>query len=222
MEKQMNINEEHISVTRTARYFWLGDINAELTEVWFVCHGQGQLGSFFLKNFEAVSAPSRLIVAPEGLSRFYLDGMSGRVGAIWMTKEDRLNEINDYINYLDALYDHIFAQVEREAVRVHVLGFSQGVATVCRWLGLGKARAEQLTLWAGQIPPDLDLNTRKPAFERMRLSIVIGSSDPYADEGFILSEEQRLSDHGLTYQRINFDGGHNLNSDVLKALASPV
>ena len=36
-------------------------------------------------------------MAPEGLSRFYLEGFSGKVGATWMTREDRLNDIDNYL-----------------------------------------------------------------------------------------------------------------------------
>src|ERR1051325_10016453 len=52
----------------------------------------------------------RRLVAPEGLSRFYLSerATERRVGASWMTREDRLAEIADYLGYLDAVYDDVF------------------------------------------------------------------------------------------------------------------
>ena len=94
------MEEHHLAATRTARYFTLGG-GAGVHHVWFVLHGYGQLASALLRNFEGLANPSRLIVAPEGLSRFYVDPIASgpaarrRVGASWMTREDRLIEIED-------------------------------------------------------------------------------------------------------------------------------
>lgn len=73
-------------------------------------------------------------MAPEALNRFYLEGFAGRVGATWMTKEERLQEIDDYVNYLNQLYKTILANTDTSEITVNILGFSQGVATVCRWI----------------------------------------------------------------------------------------
>ena len=130
----MQRKEHHIRVTRTARYYTLGDIEGNPQEVWFVLHGHMYLARQFIRYFRALEDPGRLIVAPEGLSRSYVNHEERRVGASWMTKEDRLNEIADYVNYLDELYRHLFESLSRSSVRVHVVGFSQGAAGhVCSW-----------------------------------------------------------------------------------------
>ena len=67
-------------------------------------------------------------MAPEGLSRFYLDAGAGKVGASWMTKEDRAHEIEDYLSYLEQVRAAIIPPVP-----LTILGFSQGVATAARW-----------------------------------------------------------------------------------------
>jgi hypothetical protein len=85
----MNISSKHITVKKTARYFILGEAGPFTRQVWFVCHGYGFLGGDFLKNFEALNEKEHLVVASEGLHRFYLYGTGGKVGASWMTKEDR-------------------------------------------------------------------------------------------------------------------------------------
>src|SRR5206468_3354730 len=74
-------------------------------------------------------------------------------GASWMTREDRLHEIDDYVRYLDAVH----AQVASGKARVTALGFSQGTATACRWAAFGSARIDRLIVWGGEVPPDLDL-----------------------------------------------------------------
>ena len=103
-----------------------------------------------------------MIVAPEALNRFYLSreggraGASARVGATWMTREDRLAEIDDYVRYLDDLHREITEGQQRKNVRVTALGFSQGTATAARWLVHGTARIDRLVLWAGLLPPEIE------------------------------------------------------------------
>src|SRR6266550_1297389 len=135
------VSEHHLSVARTARYYTLGEPGA--TEVWFVCHGYGQLAGRFLRRFEPIADGSRLVVAPEGLNRFYVGSGEHRdqpVGATWMTREDRLNEIADYVKYLDAVYADVFGG-KPTAARVRALGFSQGAAPGTR--GVTRATAQQ-------------------------------------------------------------------------------
>src|SRR5215213_7354677 len=127
------MHEHHLSVTRTARYYTLGPLDGAPREVWVVCHGFGQLASRFLRHFDAIDDGTRLVVAPEALQRFYLDELKipaaeRRVGATWMTREDRLADINDYVGYLDALCEELFRRVPRGSARLVVLGFSQGVS----------------------------------------------------------------------------------------------
>ena len=153
------LKEHHIGVSRTARYFTLGNSSSGVGEVWFACHGYGQVASRFLEKLRVLDDGHRYLVAPEGLSRFYLSESptERRVGASWMTREDRLAEIEDYVRYLDAVYAAVFESLDRAGVTVHALGYSQGASTVSRWAALGKAKIDRLTLWGGEFPPDLDL-----------------------------------------------------------------
>ncbi len=215
-----SITEHHISVTRTARYFTLGSPTADLRQVWFVCHGYGQLAQFFLRTFRALDDGSRLIVAPEGLSRFYLNSTGGRVGATWMTREDRLNEIQDYIAYLNKLSDQILSQINANKTRLIVLGFSQGTATAMRWVCDGKIKPDRIILWAGGIPPDIDLGLFQELFRCSPLKLVIGNQDEYINPAMVQEAEQRLKSNGIPYHLISFDGTHQLNDEILNQLAS--
>ena len=145
------MQEHTLTTPRTARYFTLG-VPERANDLWFVCHGYGQLAARFLERFRPIETGQRCIVAPEGLSRFYLSESPSerRVGASWMTREDRLHEIDDYVRYLDAVY----GALQPRAAKVTVLGFSQGTATACRWAALGSARIDRLILWGGEVPPD--------------------------------------------------------------------
>jgi predicted esterase len=216
------MQEHRLAVSRMARYFTLG--GGEPREVWFACHGYGQLASRFLEKLRVLDDGHRLLVAPEGLSRFYLSESptERRVGASWMTREDRLAEIEDYVQYLDAVYADIFGSLDRARVTVHALGFSQGASTVSRWAAMGKARVDRLILWGGELPPDLDL-AREPAAARLRaarLTLVYGRSDDFITAKVVQTIAARLRQHGIPYDEIPFDGGHEVNEAVLRDLAS--
>ncbi len=107
------MKENHLKITKTARYYTLGELNDQTENVWFVIHGYGQLAEFFIKKFNVLNDGKTLIIAPEALSKFYLKEFTGRVGATWMTREDREHEIEDYINYLNTLYDTVLKNIDR-------------------------------------------------------------------------------------------------------------
>jgi len=216
--------EHHIGVSRTARYFTLGEKPQGVAEVWFACHGYGQLAARFLEKLRALDDGRRHLVAPEGLSRFYLTESSAerRVGATWMTREDRLAEIDDYVRYLDAVYDDVFRRIDRARVTVHALGFSQGAATVSRWTAMGKSRIDRVILWGGEFPPDLDLAGADVAgrLRAARLTLVYGRSDEYITPKVLARATEQLGAHDIPYREIPFSGGHELNEAVLKELAA--
>ncbi len=217
------MQEHHLSVNRTARYFTLGSSSRGVAEVWFLCHGYGQLAARFLEKLRVLDDGRRYLVAPEGLSRFYLSESPAerRVGASWMTREDRLAEIDDYVPYLDAVSADVFRSLDRVRVTVHALGYSQGAATVSRWVAMGKAKIDRLTLWGGEFPPDLDLtvDTVVSRLQAAHLTLVYGRSDEYITPKVVQAVTTRLRQHGIPYQEIPFDGGHELNEAVLKELA---
>ena len=219
------MQEHHISVTRTARYYTLGEISRGVAEVWFVCHGYGQLAERFIRHFAALDDGTRLVVAPEALARFYLGEVTGpsadrKIGASWMTREDRRSEIDDYVRYLDALFQEVLRRLEPRASRVTALGFSQGAATVSRWATLGKSRVDRLVLWGGELPPDPDLAAVADRLRAVRLTLVYGRQDEYFTSKVIAATEARLREQAIPYEVVVFDGGHELNETALKRLGA--
>ncbi len=216
------MQEHRLAVSRTARYFTLGENSGAVGEVWFACHGYGQLAARFLEKLRVLDDGRRYLVAPEGLSRFYLSESptERRVGASWMTREDRLAEIEDYVQYLDAVYADVFRLLDRAPVTAHALGFSQGASTVSRWVALGKARIDRLILWGGEFPPDLDLtlDTTVGRLRAARLALVYGRSDEYITPKVVSGIGERLRQHGIPCEEIPFAGGHELNEAVLRGL----
>ena len=182
-------------------------------------HGYSQLAARFLRHFEPLDDGARLIVAPEGLSRFYLTDSptERRVGAAWMTREDRLAEIEDYVRYLDAVYEDVLRLVDRARIKVTALGFSQGATTACRWAGLGASRIDRLVVWGGEVPPDLDLARLKDR----RLTLVYGARDGFFTSKVVAATEKRLREHGVPYESVPYDGGHEIDAAVLRKVALP-
>jgi len=217
--------EHHIKVQRTARYYTIGEPGDQTREAWFVCHGYNQLAGEFIREFETIADATRVIVAPEALSRYYLATEPGfhsaeaKIGATWMTRADRDVEIADYVAYLDDLYDEIFTRVRRSEVSVTVVGFSQGGATANRWLTRGRARADRLIMWGALLATDSDLNHAATFFRDVKLTIVYGKRDQFADEGMIANYEKLLREKNVPYELVTFDGGHRMDRATLAALA---
>ena len=208
------MKEHHIRVRRSARYHVLGD-PASAQAIWIVLHGYGQLARYFLNKFEGI-APDIAFVAPEGLSRFYLDEGHQRVGATWMTREDREMEITDQREYLDSLVEEL--RKTNPTVPVKVLGFSQGVATACRWSLGGRTRVSRLVLWAGSIPPEPSATELGKGWADIRVDVVLGTSDPYQGDKELQAMTARLDMAGVQHEVHRFTGGHTLEPVLLARL----
>ncbi|SFP80770.1 alpha/beta hydrolase [Hymenobacter arizonensis] len=214
------MTEHHLAVTRTARYYQLGELSESTTRVWFVCHGYGQLAAYFIRHFAFLTEadPHTVVVAPEGLSRFYLSGNGGRVGASWMTRDDRLHEIEDHIGFLNQLAGQVLAACSAD-VQVTVLGFSQGTATVSRWLDQAAFRPAHLVLWAGGFPEDLARAIAAPLLHQLPLTLVVGTDDEYVSAEKIAQQQAQLEALGATPRLLTFAGKHQLDRRVLEELA---
>lgn len=199
--------EHRLAVTRSARCFTLGP--AAPNEAWVVLHGYGQLAARFLCGLAPLARPDRLLVAPEGLSRHYLDGGSGRVGASWMTKEDREAEIRDYLAYLEQVRTELAPPVP-----LTILGFSQGVATAARWAVATVPAPVRLIAWGGLLPEDVPA----AALARVRVTCVVGERDEWATPDRVEAQAAQLRPTGVTIDVHRFAGGHEIPSQALALL----
>jgi predicted esterase len=210
-----------VQVTRTARVATLGSPRS--AAVWWVgLHGYGQLAADFAASVEPIVAPDRCVVAPEGLSRFYVDGLDAheKVGASWMTREARAHEIEDYVAYLDAAVQHLRPDGHDPSIRV--LGFSQGAATASRWALLGETTVDRLVLWGGAPAHDLDLAAHADRLRALDLTMVVGTEDPHVTAERREAVRRQLARHDVPVTVHTFEGGHRLDDETLEAVvASP-
>ena len=211
------MKEKNIDFSFKANYAVSGGPDSECEEVIFVFHGQGQLSRYFIRKFESVQTGKSKIVAPEGLSRYYLEGFTGRVGAIWMTREKRETDINNYINYLKEVYHRELEMVSQQA-RIHMIGFSQGAATVTRFAMAEGIKLDSLNLWAGIFPPDLNFDEAGRKLSEIKVNVLYGSHDPYITESRIEEMHELVNKLKITPEIIKYEGDHSIDPTSLKNL----
>lgn len=209
------MKEIQIETKKTARIYFSGDINNQTNEVIIACHGYAQLSQYFIKKFEGITSKNRVVVAPEGLSKFYWKGMKGRVVASWMTKEDRENEIKDYIYYLNQVYEMIKAKNNNS--KITAFGFSQGSSTITRWLAQKnyKIDCERIILWSGSFPMDV---VNAPVFKTIPFTYLFGNEDEYYSKERVLELKSTLNNHGINPDFKEFEGGHKIYEEALAKL----
>lgn len=207
----MNTTEGHIKFEKSGRFFTYG--NPDTAEHLLVAlHGYGQLASFFIRKFHVLDPNKYFIVCPEGLHRFYQTGTSGRVGASWMTKEDRLMDIADYISFLDALMTDLNTKYSFQ--NKTLLGFSQGGATASRWIGYGQHEFDVFMLWAAVFPTDMN-PTSKLKFTSLKNYFVIGTADEYTSLEKAEEYHKALNNEHIQFEFVKFEGNHSINSELL-------
>ena len=211
------IESHQIKVERTAHYYTIGQPGPKVKYLIIACHGYGQLAQFFIRKFDVLAREDTLIVAPEGLSRFYWQNGAGKVVASWMTKEDRLSEITDYANYLEQLHQQ-YLELLAPDVKTILFGFSQGCATVVRWPMTHFPAFDTLVLWGGMIPEDLDYKPYKDYWGKKKIHVVYGSEDQFITAERVAFHQQLLAEQQLIAEETVFNGAHVVDRDALVQL----
>ncbi|MEL6864471.1 MAG: phospholipase [Bacteroidota bacterium] len=212
------MESHHIKVEKTAHYYTLGQVGAHIRHCWIVCHGYGQLADKFLEEFKQLEDGQSLVIAPEGLSRFYWGGFTGPIVSSWMTSKNRLDEIADYTRFIQSLYDHYIPQLAPN-VRIHLLGFSQGTATQCRWILRKQPHFHNLILCSGFFPEDLDYPSLGSYWDDKQLIFTYGTLDRFLTPERTAFHEQVIREQQLEVEHIAFEGKHVIDQDVIKHLA---
>lgn len=209
---------DYLKIKKTARVVIEGNDNPDLKSVWLIAHGYGQLATFFINKFSKLVSAENMFVLPEGLHRYYLNGFTGKIGASWMTQEEREKDIEDYCNYLDTVYKKYIYPLGKN-VTVNVLGFSQGGATICRWAVNTGYRIDNLILWGSMIPPDVfppigkEQNVLK--LKNLNWHYVAGDNDEFLSEKRRVEQLEILESHGITPNSIHYNGIHDILEEPL-------
>jgi predicted esterase len=209
------MQKHQLTIPKTARYVTIGELTDQTENVWFVIHGYGQLAEYFIKKFNVLDDGKTVIIAPEALSRFYLKEFSGRVGATWMTREERDSEILDYINYLNLLYDTVLQSTDVNKLKINILGFSQGTATVARWCMNEHIKYDRLILWAGYFGNGIQDVIDPAKLTDKEVVLCYGKEDEFLVKIDIKQYENDIQKVIPHVQIHTFEGGHTIDVDLL-------
>lgn len=214
----MGTQKHEIVVEKTARYYTVGKLSTKTEHLVFALHGYGLLTEFFSKKFAVLDDGKTCGIFPEALNRFYLSGTYGRVGASWMTKDDRLVDIQDNISYLTKLKDFLMSEGAPVFQTWILLGFSQGNPTLARWLCKMKVHPKAYICWASDFPEDVLQAETIGFWKQIPIYLVCGDKDQYVSEERFEAEYQKLKDKGLNVSPVRFSGEHKIDSDTLKKI----
>lgn len=213
--RKMDISSTfYLQTQRTARIAVLGEAGPAVQDCFVVMHGYRQLAERFLRRFAPLAAPERLILAPEGLSRFYLADQRPHVGASWMTREDREHEIEDQFAYLELLYRR-FAERLSPTVRWHLFGFSQGVATLWRWLLQSELEASSITICCGIVPEEENERLQQQ-LQQARLCNIYALADEFIPVRKSEEQAEKLKQGYPHSQNLAVEGAHDLHREMFR------
>lgn len=207
----------YFKTEKTARVVVEGEVGPQLKQVWLVAHGYGHLASYFVNKMRSLFNEENIVIVPEGLHRYYLNGVNGRVGASWMTKEEREHDIQDYCLYLDKVYETYILSLEGK-VSVNAMGFSQGGATICRWAAHTKHKIDNLIIWGSVIPPDMKWESDLDKIKACNWFYVAGNADEYLTKAQQDEQLALLKKHGIHPELIEYEGGHDILNAPLALL----
>lgn len=204
-----------IRTEKTGHYFMHGSIMPSTKYVWICLHGYGQLAKHFIKRFEFLDTADHVVIAPEGLNRFYFEGLNDRPVATWMTSEDRLDEIADFIGFLENLRQKL-AWDKNGNTKIIYFGFSQGVTSLLRWLVDRTPPADYLLCWAGGLPDDLLFDHRKNYFSQIQSHFFLGDKDQYFELERVEKVKIQMASKGLEFNIHYYHGVHKVDDNVLE------
>jgi predicted esterase len=209
-------DQHQVKLSINAPFFTLNNLTNKTERVWLVFHGYGQLSQYFIKKFEVLDPEKNFIIAPQGLSKYYLDGFYGRVGASWMTKEDRLTDIQNQYSYIDSILKAVGDISEKQLI---YFGFSQGTATMGRYAGHAQIPFQKMIIWAGTFPPDIAPQAYNYLTGEEEISYFTSKQDPFFKEEMIDNQNEVVKRTLGKEPSLNwYEGGHTVIPELLKMI----
>lgn len=209
------MQQHHIPISIKASYYTLNKFKERTERIWVVFHGYGQLAEYFIKKFEGLDPEKNFIIAPQGLSKYYLEGVYGRVGASWMTKEDRLIEIENQYSYIDA----VLKQFDLSGKELVYFGFSQGTATMGRYAAHAKIPFNKMIIWAGTFPPDTDPKDWRYLTGNEGIHYYTSKEDIYFKDEMVPKQNEVVKTAmGREPELHWYDGGHRVMPQIVASL----
>lgn len=204
--------KKYISIQRTARYFLSKELDKKVKKVIFVFHGYAQNADDFLESCIELSSEEILIVAPEGLSKFYWKDFSSKPSSSWMTSLERENEIKDIMSYLNQVTWEVLGDKHAQDLSISVLGFSQGAATASRFAAFTELEIDNLYLYGGSFAHDIDWTKLS---SKIKLHFIYGDEDAFINEEQVNLAKNFVHEKGLQFEIFKFHGKHKIEKEAL-------
>lgn len=208
--------EKNVSYQIQNTYSTLNERTDQTKNIWLVFHGIGYLSRYFLRHFQHLNADENYIIAPQAHSKYYLNGEYRHVGASWLTRENLEEGIENMLNYLDTVYE---AENLGNVQNLNILGYSQGVSVATRFVARRKIKCKNLIMHSGKVPKELEASDFQ-FLDNTDFTFIYGKNDEYLKKGIIEVEEKRLQElFPKNLEILNFDGGHEVNSELIAKFA---
>ncbi|MGF1533694.1 MAG: alpha/beta hydrolase [Bernardetiaceae bacterium] len=211
---------KHVSLTIQAPYTTYHALTPSTRHIWMACHGYGQLARHFVRRFDALEPQENFVIAPQGLSRFYLDDKYQHVGASWITREEREMSLQNMYTYLNAVFAAETAEAP-DTAGLTLFGFSQGAAAVIRWALAHQVPFERLFFWAGGFPEEITpQDVRYLNTDEIEVNFFVGSEDPFYTPETLERQMSLLQRVFPQVRVIPFEGAHEVKREVLVQVAT--
>tara|TARA_B110000495_G_C22965190_1_gene566012 strand:- start:229 stop:864 length:636 start_codon:yes stop_codon:yes gene_type:complete len=211
------MQKHNIEVLKTARYFSLGTLNSQTKKIIFALHGYAQTADDFLESLKSLEDKETYIVAPEGLSRFYWKDFISNPVASWMTKLDREDDIKDSLRYLNQVFKEVTNNVDLKNIDVEFFGFSQGAATMSRWLVQDSVKVSKAIFYAGEVAHDIDYS-KSENFNNSKLLFFYGNKDRFVSGKKVEAIKLQFDNFKIAIRIIEFEGKHEIKEEALVLL----
>jgi predicted esterase len=209
--------EKQVSYTATNTYVTLNSLSSKTLNVWLVFHGMGYLSRYFLKYFSHINPTENYIIAPQGPSKYYQGKDFKHVGASWLTRETTSMDIENILNYTDAVFE-----AEKPGIMPNfiVFGYSQGVSVATRWLASRKISCDHLVIHSGGIPKELTHEDFKHLEKDTKVTLLYGDNDPYISNVRKIAENELATKlFGNKLETSVFKGVHEVNREFILRLS---
>lgn len=207
--------EKEVSFKTNKTYSTLNTIDKN-QNIWFACHGIGQLSHYFLNNFLNIPKEKNYIIAPQAPSKYYHSTQTKRVGACWLTKENTQIEQHNIFRYFDEILNQ-----EKPVTPNIFMGFSQGVSVMLRYLVYKKLNVNDIVIMSGKIPEELKESDFNFLSKKTKVWLSYGLSDPLLNNKLLdveINKSRQL--FGKRLNIIAFDGKHEIDQELILNLGN--
>ena len=212
--------EKTVSYTTTNTYYTLNTFSEKTTKIWIVCHGISYLSSYFLEHFKSLNPEENYIIAPQAPSKYYQDKRYKYIGASWFTRLNIEFETQNIINYLNQVYQTEAKTKMNHDLKLIIMGYSQGVSAITRWLAKVPINCSALILHSGSVPKEFDNQTFE-YLKEAKVYCVYGDADDYLSKNKMKEELNYLKElFDKSLEVMCFEGKHEVHEPSLITISN--